>query len=324
MRSMLKRLTRLPLPMPSSWIRDILPWLTMLGIVGVAVLLCLSGDWIRRRTGGRIRHAEVHLLAWLPTLALEIALLFADFKTPVLFLFPLIFAAIVYLFALIERWNSSRSWARSEERLDALDAAERVERLRRERIESYKHGARPVPLRHGEAREQAMPVAPRPLPMALVPGAAMRANAVRAMRGEDSEGAAFRSLAGWRLKLVVFLQLVMICSVMFSLLFGLDNLLELSARIEPAFFWIAGSAAFVCAAVIAALTRTLAFLLPTIAMAVSLAAVIGIMRLRVAALHRGLFDYAIARVVGVGVTVGALTLLVWSVRALWPWPARRN
>ena len=112
--------------------------------VAIGIPLLIIGDRIRRKTRGRIRHLEIHLIAWLPGLILEAAMYVQvpfpiDSKT---LLFPVICAAFVYLayFACVAWYRlNGDEWERSEERLDRKDALILKEQQRRERIESYKH-----------------------------------------------------------------------------------------------------------------------------------------------------------------------------------------
>ena len=113
--------------------------------IAIGVPLLIFGDRFRRRTRGRIRHIEVHLLAWLPALILEAAM-YIQVPFPLtfsqVFAVPLINAAFVYLwyFASILVFRVyGDGWERSEEKLDQQDALAQKEKQRRARIESYKH-----------------------------------------------------------------------------------------------------------------------------------------------------------------------------------------
>ena len=99
------------------------------------------GDVVRRRTGGRVRHAEIHLLAWIPTIALEIVMirLQPTHDRGAAYAFPLVIAGFVYGYFLLRMFNTRQQWLRSEAKLDAQDAEWLKERRRRERIEAYKH-----------------------------------------------------------------------------------------------------------------------------------------------------------------------------------------
>jgi hypothetical protein len=128
------------------------PPLTLCGILIVGAAICWLGDVIRRRTGGRIRHAEIHFIAWIPTLLLEGALAWMSFDSPrvpgssssaMVYLFPLVFAGIVYLLWFLEILGHRSSWKQSEEQLDEGDERWLEEKRRRDRIDSYKHKGGP-------------------------------------------------------------------------------------------------------------------------------------------------------------------------------------
>ena len=116
--------------------------------IAVGIPLLIIADRIRRRTRGRVRHLELHLLAWLPGAILEVAMYIQDpsaFQQLPFTLRALLVigcAAIVYpLYFILVGWFGlfGNDWERSEEKLDRKDAAIREEEQRRERIESYKY-----------------------------------------------------------------------------------------------------------------------------------------------------------------------------------------
>ncbi len=117
-----------------------------IGIV-IGVPLLVIADRIRRRTGGRIRHVGIHLLAWLP-LPILLGAMYLRFPFPIksgLLIAWVACATIVYLMFFGARIVYGRAWNRGEDALEQQDASIQKEHERRARIESYKHGQRERP-----------------------------------------------------------------------------------------------------------------------------------------------------------------------------------
>jgi len=118
------------------------------------------------------------------------------------------------------------------------------------------------------------------------------------------------------LGLAVALQFLFVGSVALSLVMELDDVLRTSAPFNPVFFWYLAMAAVVSALLVAMLTRGLSFLLPSLAMAASLAGFFAGLRALDASRHRDVVSYVGGRVVAYVVMFGSVSLLLWSVGAL--------
>lgn len=296
-------------------LKDFEGFLWLLGIVALGVLLCMAGDYIRRRTDGRIRHAEVHLLAWLPVLALDVFILTLPHVSAMGFVLPLVIPAFVYFYWFV-RFSVRR---RSEEQIDAADETWRMEKVRRDRIEGYKHGS--FDLRPIEPGGMTAPTASGRMSILAStpppgPASARFASAPK-WRGPDQDRNVLPGLRGWRVGAVVCMQLAMTASVVLSLMCALDQLLGISAPVAPVVFWISGAVDLVSVVTIVAVTRTPAVLVPMFAMAFALAGLLESFRIRMAVLHSPFHVYLAGRYSSLLVIVVSIVVLRWSLMTLW-------